>query len=106
VYKLKLMFEWGGGTIWCANDAAREKHDVGPVEERLPLPKKILDELQHLTELHDSALDWSYPPDPSPWSKQQFERFDEKAQNILEKIKVELGPEYEVQYVALGQPSI
>ncbi|MCJ8322221.1 MAG: hypothetical protein MJK12_21520 [Colwellia sp.] len=96
------MFEWGGGTIWCANDAARKKYDVGPVEERLSLSKEILDDLQLLTELHDGALNWNYPPDPSPWTKQQFESFEEKAIKMLEKVKVELGHEYDVQYDTLG----
>jgi hypothetical protein len=42
MYKLKLMFEWGGDTIWCANDGAREKYGVGSIEENLPLPREIL----------------------------------------------------------------
>lgn len=106
MYKLKLMFEWGGGTIWCVNDAAREKYDVGSIEERLPLSKEILQELQNLTDLHDGALNWDYPPDPSPWSKQQFENFESRALEMLDKLKAELGAEYEIQYKVLGQLNI
>ena len=100
------MFEWGGGTLWCANDAARNVYDVGAVEEELPLSREVLRELQRLTELHDTALDWNYPPDPSPWSQEQFDLFDSEALSILERIRAELGPAYEVQYDVLGQPNI
>lgn len=100
------MFEWGGGTIWCANDAAIKKYDVGPVEEKLPLSQEALEQLQRLTDLHDEALNWEYPPDPSPWTKQQFESFEIKALEILDKLRVELGAEYEIKYHVLGQPSI
>lgn len=34
LYKVRLMFEWGGGCIWCGNDAALERFD-------LDLSKKI-----------------------------------------------------------------
>lgn len=102
MYKLKLMFEWGGGTIWCTNDEARKRYDVGAIEEKLPLSQEILEELQHLTTLHDEALNWEYPPGPSPWTKKQFEHFEVKASGILDKLRIELGSEYEIQYHALG----
>jgi hypothetical protein len=106
MYKLKLMFEWGGGTVWCVNDVAREKYGVGAIEQKLPLSKKTLQNLQTLTDLHDGALNWDYPPDPSPWSKKQFDSFESKALEILNSLKLELGAEYEIIYSVLGQPSI
>jgi len=29
LYKVRLMFEWGGGRISCGNNAALERFDVG-----------------------------------------------------------------------------
>lgn len=46
-WKLKLLFEWGGGALWADDDAAR-----------------------------DTALDWDYPPDPSPWPPEEFAKFE------------------------------
>jgi hypothetical protein len=102
MYKLKLMFEWGGGTIWCDNDQARDKFDVGPVEGKLNLSKQTLDDLEKLTVLHDSALNWEYPPDPSPWSPTQFEAFDIEALDILNIVKNELGSVFDIEYSVLG----
>lgn len=96
------MFEWGGGCIWCGNDAALEKFDVGPIEDVLPLSEAIKSELQAMTEWHDKALDWRYPPDPSPWSEEEFNRFDVAANAIKSKLELELGPEFEVAYERLG----
>ena len=102
MYKLKLIFEWGGGTIWCENAQTRDKFDFGPVEEILNLSKETLDNLGKLTALHDEALNWEYPPDPSPWSQAQFKAFDIEALNILGIVKNELGSEFEVRYSVLG----
>ncbi len=100
------MFEWGGGTIWCNNNAAREKYGVGAIEEKLPLSKQTLDKLENLTKLHDTALNWDYPPAPSPWSKERFKSFENKALKILEKLRDELGDKYDIQYHALGEPNM
>ncbi|MPT17790.1 MAG: hypothetical protein E2579_08535 [Pseudomonas sp.] len=37
VFRIRLMFEWGGGSLWCGNEAALKQFDVGPIEEILPL---------------------------------------------------------------------
>jgi len=100
-YVVRLMFEWGGGCLWCGNDAARKAFDVGPIEERLPLSPGILRRLEELTAWHNTALDWDYPPDPSPWSQEERERFELAAHDIHEAIVSELGPDFEVVYVPL-----
>ncbi|MBY5926939.1 MULTISPECIES: hypothetical protein [unclassified Halomonas] len=100
-YELFLMFEWGGGCLWCGNDIAREKFDVGPLEETLILADEILRELDELSRWHDTALDWEYPPDPSPWNEEEFMAFDKAAYMMVEKLKAELGPEFVVTYKPL-----
>lgn len=95
------MFEWGGGTLWCGNDVALEKFDVGPIEDRLPISEKTRQRLNELSALHDTALNWEYPPDPGPWSEEEDERFDAKATELLSTIRGELGPAYEVVYEKL-----
>lgn len=98
LYKIRLMFEWGGGCIWCGNEAALKRFDVGPIEEKLSLPEIIIQELQTLSTWHDKALDWDYPPDPSPWSQEEFQEFEVAAQSMLTKLQIELGADFEVVY--------
>jgi hypothetical protein len=49
LYQIRLMFEWGGGCLWCGNQAAREQFDVGPIESRLPLSPDTRQRLQELS---------------------------------------------------------
>ncbi len=101
-YVLILSFEWGGGCVWCGNDVARNAFDVGPVEEVLPLSPATRSRLDELSEWHDTALNWDYPPDPGPWSLDEYDRFDSAALELLSAIQSELGAEYEVTYKRLG----
>ncbi|WP_240221588.1 hypothetical protein [Rheinheimera hassiensis] len=98
IYKVRLMFEWGGGCIWCGNDAALEKFDVGPIEEKISLSEATLQELDILSTWHDKALNWEYPPDPSPWSQAEFKEFEAAALAMRAKLQAELGPGFEVIY--------
>ncbi|OED49092.1 hypothetical protein AB838_08370 [Rhodobacteraceae bacterium (ex Bugula neritina AB1)] len=96
------MFEWGGGCLWCLNDAAFKRFDVGPVEESVGLTPQIKERLQQLTEWHDTALNWEYPPDPGSWTKEQYDEFDIAALDVLNKVRLSLGPKYRVFYDQLG----
>jgi hypothetical protein len=100
-YRLRLEFEWGGGCLWCDSYAARERFDVGPVEEQLPLPKELLARLDELSRWHDQALDWSDPPAPSPWSQEESNAFDSAAQIVLGQLRSALGDEFVITYERL-----
>jgi hypothetical protein len=101
-YVVRLMFEWGGGCLWCGNDAARDAFDAGPIEERLPLSDGLRAHLLELSAWHDGALNWAYPPDPGPWTPRDNTAFDNAAHDALGRIRAELGGEFEVVYVRLG----
>ena len=101
MFAVRLMFEWGGGCLWGSNDTARVAFDVGPIEDVLPLSPRTRQRLIELTTWHDGSLDWEYPPDPSPWSPQERERFEWAAAETLAVVRLELGPEFEVAYVPL-----
>jgi hypothetical protein len=95
------MFEWGGGCLWCGNDAARAQFDVGAIEDRLPLSSQTRRRLDELSEWHDQSLNWAYPPDPGPWTAEEYMRFEQAAQELLVVIQSELGPTFEVVYTSL-----
>ncbi|MCC5884775.1 MAG: hypothetical protein JJU25_19320 [Halomonas sp.] len=101
IYKVRLMFEWGGGCIWCGNDAALERFDVGPIEEKISLSEATLQELDILSIWHDKALNWEYPPDPSPWSQAEFKEFEAAALAMRAKLQAELGASFEVIYESI-----
>jgi hypothetical protein len=100
-YRLRLMFEWGGGCLWTGNDAALAAFDVGHVEDKLPLSDETRRRLEELSVWHDTALDWDDPGGPSPWTPEEEERFDRAAGELLETIRAELGPDFQVDYRGL-----
>jgi hypothetical protein len=100
-YVVRLMFEWGGGCLWCGNDPALDAFGVGPIEERLSLSPGVRERLAKLSQWHDGALNREDPPDPSPWSGEERVRFERDAVELLAAVRAELGPEFEVVYVPL-----
>ena len=100
-YHIRLMFEWGGGCLWCGNDAARDAFDVGPIEDRLPLSDATRQRLEELTRWHDTSLDWDDPAGNGPWPPDEYERFDRAAGEILDTIRLQLGQEFLVEYTRL-----
>jgi hypothetical protein len=97
-YKLRYFFEWRAGScLWSGNDEAYKTYDVGPINpSRLPLSKATIKKIKQLSELHDTSMNWSNPSGPSPWSKEKLERFEQEGKRLLERIRRELGEEYEV----------
>jgi hypothetical protein len=100
-YVVRLMFEWGGGCLWCGNDAARHAFDVGPIEDRLPLTPETIRRLDELTTWHDTSLDWDDPAGPGPWPPDEYARFDQAAAEVLESIRAQLGPDFQVDYAPM-----
>ena len=95
------MFEWGGGCLWCGDDATRSRFDVGPIEDRLPLSAETRRRLDELTRWHDQSLDWADPRDPSTWSADECTRFDQAAEELRAVVQAELGAEFDVVYEPL-----
>ena len=58
----------------------------------------MLERLNELSQWHDTALNWEYPPDPGPWSTDEYAKFEAEALIFLSELQAELGPEYEVVY--------
>jgi len=95
------MFEWFGGCLWSGNDAARIRFDVGAIEDKLPLSQETKQRLDELSTLHQQALNQEYPPEPGPWTSEDYQRFETEALSILRIVQIELGPEFEVVYEPL-----
>ena len=100
-YMVRLMFEWGGGCLWCSNDVALAKFDVGPIEDHIALSLATRQRLTELTEWHDTSQNWDYPPDPGPWTADEYARFEVAANEILGRIQSELGSDFDVVYEPL-----
>lgn len=57
---------------------------------------RLIDEINSLCDEFDTSLDWEYPPDPSPWTKEEWYDFFKRSKLIYEKLEKELGADYEL----------
>ena len=97
-YQIRFFYDWGcDSPFWCGNDAARDRFSVGPIEpEELGLSPEISEQLRSLGAWHDTALDWSDPLSPSPWQPEECDRFNTALNELLERVRSELGEEYQI----------
>ncbi len=97
-YIFRYFFDPGSGIcLWSDNDAARERFNYPAELSDLVLSENLLRQAIHLIVWYDTSLDWSYPPNPSPWSKSEGIRFHDASQNLLSMLRQELGPEFEIR---------
>lgn len=101
-YRLRLMFEWGGGCIWAGDDKTRSTYGVGPIENSLPLAEETRRQLAGMAVWHDLSLNWEYPPDPGPWDAREYERFEAASVAMRDHLQQELGDRFAIVYERLG----
>ncbi|WP_432590139.1 hypothetical protein ABVG11_35515 [Streptomyces sp. HD1123-B1] len=59
--------------------------------DRLPITEGTRTELERLCGWYQSSLDWDYPPDPSPWSDEEWQAFRGRAHAAPAALRSELG---------------
>ena len=96
-YRLRYFFDAGAGVcLWSANKAPRAHYGVAITPEQLPLPEATRQEVNRLVAWYDTSLDWDNPAGPTPWSLEECERFNLAARTLLQRLRVQLGSDYEV----------
>ncbi|GLP68034.1 MULTISPECIES: hypothetical protein [unclassified Streptomyces] len=87
---LRFFFEAGVDTPLWPEDTA-SPYGCPCELARLPIKPETRAELARLSEWYQSSIDWDYPPNPSPWSEEELQRFKEQAGSALEVLRRELG---------------
>ena len=101
---LRHFYDPGAGVcLWAANDAARERFGYQVELTELPITPELRDEGQRLMALYDTSLDWDYPPDPSPWSDEQWGQFFDENWAFVRELQRQLGSEYQLLNVKYEQ---
>ena len=100
-YKLRFFVDWGGGPLWSdASDTFTfERFNGSLVDlEELNVSKGLCEELDSLQEEWQGALNWEYPPDPSPWSEEQFKDFYARLKVAYQRLCEELKDTCDIAY--------
>ena len=97
-YQIRFSYDWHcGSPFWCVNDAALAKFGDYLIEpEALGLQPQTCERVLVLSDWHDTALNWDYPPDPGPWRQEECDRFNAAVDALLETVRAELSNEYEL----------
>lgn len=96
-YEIRYCFDAGSGIcLWAANDAARDRWGYAIAADALSLPPDLGHAVERLVAWYDQSIDWSYPPNPSPWSTSERERFNLAAQSLLHALRTVLGTHVDV----------
>ncbi len=100
-YRMKFMFDWGSGVcLWSTNQAAMTKFNGYPIlTANLPVSDKTKNELEHLIELHDKALNWNEPNSDLLWNDNQIDEFLQAVQRAYNSLCKELGPDYDIKLI-------
>ena len=96
-YKLKFWFEHGGGCVWSANAASKDKFGYAIETISFPISDILIETLNNLEDEYHSYLDWDYPPNPSLWSEEHKQDFINRTTNAYEMLCYELGETYAVE---------
>jgi hypothetical protein len=95
LYTLRYFFSPGSEVcLWSENSEALERFDLPVKLLRLNLDENLHRKALYIMAWYDTSIDWSYPSAPSPWSKEEKERFDLAAQELYEELCECLGSEF------------
>lgn len=95
--RIRFRFSPGSGiALWAGNPAARERFGNSINAADLPLSQSTWRYVHYLCAWYDTSVDWSYPPNPSPWSPEETARFQAAVERFLPVLRAELGPSFVV----------
>lgn len=95
-YVIRFWFEHGGICLWSVNGNAKDKYDYAIESSKLPISLELVKKLNELEDEYYSYLDWDYPLNPSPWTKEHKQDFINRATDIYNDLCEELGNEYKI----------
>lgn len=97
-FVLRFFFDPGSGIcLWAGNDAASDRFGYAVDLDAVPLTDSTRRAAEELLRRFDGSIDWNDPAGPSPWSESDEASFGADARALLERIRAELGDDFEVR---------
>lgn len=97
-FKLRYLFDPGSGTcLWSENELAIDKFGYAVELASLELSSALKSQAEELIVRFDTSIDWNDPPNPSPWSDMERERFEFDSARLLQSLQECLGDAFEIR---------
>lgn len=107
---LRFFFDYGaGGCLWNGDKSADELFGYGPLDcfdfdlegNLVKLPSILLSQttrllVKELSDIHYHYLNPEYPPDPSLWRQSLCDEFNQRIDELLERVTNEIGDKFEI----------
>lgn len=101
---IKFGFDYGNNfsCLWSGNQEAVEKFEGYTIEHKeLNISEELDNRMTALCQEYQSSLNWDYPPDPSPWTKEQKLLFSNNANQAYNDLCAQVGDNYQIIYDVL-----
>jgi hypothetical protein len=96
-YRLRYFFEAGAGTcLWADDPGTEARYGLAVDIHMLPVRPNTRVLCDHATAWFDTHLDWDDPAGPSVWSDDEAARFRATAARLLEALRADLEPAFEI----------
>ena len=97
MFRLRFLFAPGSGiALWAGNASARERFGNSIDAADLCLSESTWRYVHYLCAWYDTSVDWTFPPNPSPWAPEEAARFQAAVAGFLPVLQAELGPSFVV----------
>ena len=97
-FELRYFFDPGSGIcLWSENDVAIERFGYAVELDGLGLNSALKLRAEELIARFNTSIDWTYPPNASPWSAMERERFKMDSARLLRSLQECLGPDFEIR---------
>ena len=101
-YVFRAFIDPGANLLWSANDAARERFDY-PVElEELPISAQLVAEIGRLFDRFEASI--PLRGEQRPFSEEEWRAFRTAYLDMLDRLRAELGPDYEIRDEEFSDP--
>jgi hypothetical protein len=93
---LRFFFDYSEVCLWAEDAVTRNELGVGPIDCRLPLSGAARALIAKVGFEQSGYLNHIYPPDPSLWTQDLCDSFNEKVDQLLCLLREELGEQYDI----------
>jgi len=98
IYCARFFCDPGSGVcLWAADPGTVAAFDYPIETARLPVSDNLRFLLEALIATFDTSLDWDNPAGPSPWSNEDRERWQQTGNEVLARLRTELGDGWDIR---------
>ena len=102
-YVFRAFLDPGADLLWAANDAARERWDYSVDHHELPISAGLAATIDDMLDRFAATI--PVRGEHRPFTAEEAAAFRAWYASVLDRLRVELGPAYEIRDEVFGEPA-